>query len=74
MESIIPLTEIPLLRKETHVLSELIYLANKKKKLHKDMIISGSDPLCALSLRTWDTCSLCYWHILVTIYVFLKYR
>lgn len=52
MESIIPLTEISLLKKETHVLSELIYLANKKEKLHKDMNISVIDPHCALSLRT----------------------
>lgn len=48
MESRILLTEISLLRKETHMLSELIYLACKKKKLHKDMNISGTDPHCAL--------------------------
>lgn len=70
MESIIRLTEISLLRKETHMLSELIYLANKKKKLHKDMNISSTDLHCALSLRTRDTCRLCYWHIPVTVYKF----
>lgn len=70
MESIIPLTEISLLRKETHVLTELIYLANKKKKLHKGMNLFGTDARCDLSLGTWDTCSLCYCHILVTIYTF----